>query len=165
MSWSLFRSKCAVLTGPQHVSREKFSDVIASAYHQSILLHFDSMTGGGKVVNAAPKLPILYNSILAICNQNWGQHNDVNLLEQIGDPIKQYWVGLIISGPTGTVPVSNTGSWVGPKVVQNLNFNIILNAMIMSFKIHLMTLTGTYTSSVVPGVSTPWSGGSFTPLP
>jgi hypothetical protein len=122
------------------------------------------MSGGGVVVNSAPKMPLLMQGILAVCEQNMGTHQDVNFLDQIGDHVKNYWVGNIITGPTGTVTVTSTGQWVGPKVVQNFDFNIMLNMMIAAFRIHLLTLTGTYVSSVVPGVTTPWSGGTFQAL-
>lgn len=164
MSWSLFKTKMNVLTGPQHISTDQFARTIADAYHQSISLHFDSMTAGGKVINNAPKYPILYQQILGTCNANLNSHQDVDILKQIGPFLKNYWTGLVIIGPTGIVTVSGTGTWVNPKVAQNLNFQIILNAMIVSMRTHIMTLTGTYVSTTVPGVSGPWSGGSLVSL-
>jgi len=165
MSWSLFKTKMNVLTGPQHISREQFAQTIADAYHQAVTLHFDTMTAGGKLVNNAPKYPVLYQSILSDCTANNNSHQDIDFLKQLGVHIRTYWIGLIITGPTGVVTVTSTGSWMNIKVVQNYNFEIILNAMIVACRTHIMTLTGQYVSSVVPGVVSPWSGAMLQSLP
>lgn len=165
MSWSLFKTKCNVLTGPQHTSKELFAQTIASAYHQCITLHFDSMTAGGKVVNNAPKLPALYQGILSMCTANLASHQDVDFLKQIGPFFVQYWVGIVIVGPTGTVTVLNPGTWNNVKVDQNFDFQIILNALIIACRTHIMSLQGQYVSSVVPGVTAPWSGALLQSLP
>lgn len=165
MSWSLFKTKCNVLTGQQHVSKEQFAQTISSAYHQCISLHFDTITGGGKIVNNAPKLPLLNQQILSICTANLASHQDVDFLKQIGPFFVAYWTGLIITGPLGTVTVLNPGQWNNIKVVQNNNFQIILNALMLSCRTHIMTLTGTYVSSVVPPTTTPWSGALLQSLP
>jgi hypothetical protein len=154
-----------VLTGQTHISRQQFAQTISDAYNQTILLHFDSLTAGGKVVNSAPKLLPLYNGILTVCEMNIHQHNQVNFLQQLGPYIQTYWAGIIIVGPTGTVTVTSPGSFTGIPVPPNNNFNIILNAMIAAFKIHIMTLVGTYVSSVVPGVVSPWSGAMLQTIP
>lgn len=165
MSWSLFKAKMNVLTGPQHVSREQFARTIADAYHQAMTVSFDSMTAGGKLVNNAPKYQVFYQTILGHCNANMGTHQDVDLLKQIGPAVKAYWTGLMIVGPTGIVTINSTGSWTAPKVKQNFDFQIILNAMIASFRTHIMTVQGKYVSTVVPGVSAPWSGALFQTMP
>jgi len=165
LSWSLFKTKCAVLTGPQHISKEQFAFTIADAYHQAVTLHFDTLTAGGVLVNNAPKFPILYQNILTQCNANLLSQSEVHILNQIGPFIQSYWVGLIITGPTGIVNVLSPGTWIGLPIVQNFDFNIILNAMITCFRTHIMTLTGQYTSTVVPGVISPWSGALFQSLP
>ena len=165
MSWSLFKTKCNVLTGPQHISKELFAQTIADAYHQAVTLHFDSMTAGGKLVNNAPKLPMLYQGILSMCTANLASHQDVDFLKQIGPYFIQYWLGLIIIGPTGTVTVLNPGTWNNIKVIQNTNFEIILNALIMACRTHIMTIQGQYVSSVIPTVTAPWSGALFQSLP
>lgn len=165
MSWSLFKTKCNVLTGPQHISKELFAQTIADAYHQAVTLHFDSMTAGGKLVNNAPKLPMLYQGILSMCTANLASHQDVDFIKQIGPFFVQYWLGLLIIGPTGTVTVLNPGTWNNIKVIQNTNFEIILNALIMACRTHIMTIQGQYVSSVVPSVTAPWSGALFQSLP
>lgn len=165
MSWSLFKTRCNVLTGNQHVSKELFAQTIANAYHECMSLHFDSITAGGKLINHSAKLPILNQQILSVCSANLQSHQDVDFLQQIGPAFVSYWSGLIIIGPTGTDTVLNPGSWTNIKVVQNFNFQIILNALIVACRTHIMTLSGTYISSVVPGVTSPWSGGMFQSLP
>jgi hypothetical protein len=164
MSWTLFNTKCMVLTGNPHTTTEQFAWTIADAYHQAVTLHFETMTGGGKIINNAPKLPILYQGILAVCKANSATHAPVQFTQQIGVHIQQYHVGGIITGPLGIVNVLSPGVWVGVPVVQNTNFSIMLNALIMSFRTHIMTLVGTYTSSVVPGVITPFSGATLISL-
>jgi hypothetical protein len=165
MSWSVFHARCSVLTGLQHVSKEQFSNTIANAYHQTVLLHFDTMTAGGVVVNSAPKVLPMYQTILAICNANLLSNADVNWIQQIGPAFQTYWAGNIIVGPTGTATVLSPGSWIGPKIIQNLNFSIMLNTLMATARTHIMTLTGTYVSSVVPGVVSPWSGAMLQTLP
>lgn len=154
-----------VLTGQQHVSVTQFAETISSAYHQSVSLHFDTMTAGGHIINSAPKYPILYNQILAQCNANLAAQSEVNLLQQIAPFIQQYYVGLQILGPTGTVVITSPGVFTGIPVVQNLDFNIMLDTMIMCFRTHITTLIGVYTSSVIPGVVSPWSGTMLQCLP
>lgn len=165
MSWSLFKTKCNVLTGPQHISKELFAQTIADAYHQAVTLHFDSMTAGGKIINNAPKLPALYQGILSMCSANLASHQDVDFLKQIGPFFVQYFVGIQIIGPTGSVIVTSPGQWQNVKVVQNTNFEIILNALMMSCRTHIMTVQGIYTSSILPSVVTPWSGTFLQSLP
>lgn len=165
MSWSLFKTKCSVLTGPQHISVPQFAQTISEAYHQAVSLHFDTMTAGGRLVNNVPKLPLLNQQILAQCNANLASQNEVYILNQIGPFIQSYWTGLIITGPTGIVTIISPGTWVGIPVVQNFDFNILLNMMITCFRTHIMTLTGQYVSTVVPGVTAPWSGALLQSLP
>lgn len=165
MSWSLFKTKCMVLVGGTHISIPQFAQTIADAYHQAVSLHFDSMTAGGRIVNNSPKFPILYQQILQQCQANNTQNNQIQFIQQLAPYIINYWVGLSIIGPTGSVAVLNPGTFVGVPVVQNTNFNIMLDAMVMSFRTHIMTITGVYVSSVVPGVTSPWSGTLLTCLP
>lgn len=165
MSWSLFKTKCNVLTGPQHISKELFAQTIADAYHQAVTLHFDSMTAGGKIINNAPKLPALYQGILSICSANLASHQDVDFLKQIGPFFIQYWIGLSILGPTGTVVVTSPGQWNNIKVMQNFDFQIILNALIIACRTHIMTVQGIYTSSVLPSVTSAWSGALLQSMP
>ena len=166
MSWSTFHTECSALTGMQHVSRVQFSQKLATAYHNSILRHFETLTAGGTVINTAPAVTTLYNGFLVSCEQNMMQHNQVNWLQQIGQYVMLYWAGAIIIGPTGIVNVTGTGSWTAPPVVPNLDFNIILWTMEAACRIHLMTLTGIYTSTVTtPPLVTPWSGALLQTTP
>lgn len=165
MSWSLFQTKCSVLTGQQHVSREQFSQTISDAYHQTMMLHFDTMTAGGKLTNSQPKVLPLYNGLLSICNANLMSQTDVHWIQQIGPLFQTYWVGNVIVGPTGVVTVTSPGTWIGPKIVQNYDFTILLQTLIATARAHIMTLVGTYVSSVVPGVTSPWSGAMLQTLP
>ena len=166
MSWQLFHTECSALTGMTHVSREQFSQTIATAYHGSVMRHLDSVTGGGVVINTAPKLPMLTMGLISIANMNLASHSQsINWVQQVGKFIKLYWVGAMITGPTGMVVVSSTGVWTAPSVVPNTDFNILLWTFEAVALIHLMTLVGTYTSTVVPGLTTPWSGATLLTIP
>ena len=165
MSWSVFKAKCNVLTGNPHVTKELFAQTLSDAYHTCVSLHFDSLTAGGVLTNNAPKLPILNQQILSICTANLASHQDVDFLKQIGPAIVTYWTSLIITGPTGVVTIINPGTWQNVKVVPNTNFQVILNAFMIAARTHIISLTGTYVSSVVPGVTSPWSGALFQSLP
>lgn len=165
MSWSIFHTQCMALTGMTHVSRIQYSQTMANAYHASILRHFDTLTAGGVVINTAPKVPALIQGFLAVCEANMSQHNGVNWLQQISPHILTYWTGAVITGPTGVVTVTSPGSWTGPPVAPNLDFNVILYTLEAACRIHIMTLVGTYVSSVVPGVTSPWSGALLQTIP
>ena len=165
MSWSLFKSRCNVLTGNPHVTVELFAQTIASAYSDCMSMHFDSMTAGGVLVNNVPKMPALQQQIMSICNANLQSGADVDFLAQIGPAFVNYWVALSIVGPTGNVIVTSPGTWSNLKVPPNQNFQIILNNLMIACRTHIMTVVGTYTSTVVPGVVSPWSGALFQSLP
>ena len=165
MSWSLFKTRCSVLTGPQHVSETLFAQTIAQAYHQTVLLHFESMTAGGKVINAAPKLPLLQQQIQVWCTANMTTHSEINFLQQIGPAFVSYWTGIIIAGPTGIVTVYNPGVWNGIYLKQHLDFNIFINALILCCRTHITSLSGQYVSTVLPSVTAPWSGVMLQALP
>lgn len=165
MSWSLFKTQCNVLTGNPHVTTQLFASTIANAYHTCMSLHFDSMTGGGVLINNAPKLPLLTQTILQFCELNRQTTADVDLLQQIGPAFLTYHTGGIIVGPTGTTTILSPGTWSNLKTPPNTNFQIILNNLMIACRTHLMTLTGTYVSSVIPGVVSPWSGALFVAMP
>lgn len=168
MSWSLFHTECLALTGMTHVSRVQYAQRMSQAYHNCVMRHFDTLTAGGVVVNTVVNLPTLFQGFLQVCNQNLTHHRQVNWVQQIGRYIQLYWAGAIIVGPTGFVNVTSTGSWVSVPVVPNLDFNMILYAFEVAARIHLMTLTGIYTSTVViipPPMTTPWSGAMMQTFP
>jgi len=165
VSWSLFKTQCNVLTGNPHVTTQLFASTIANAYHSCMSLHFDSMTGGGVLTNNAPKLPVLEQSILQYCELNRQSTADVDLLQQLGPSFILYWTGLIFAGPLGTNTVVSPGQWSNVKTPPNTNFQIILTNLEMACRTHLMTITGLYVSSVVPGVTSPSSGALFQCLP
>jgi len=165
MSWSLFKTQCNVLTGNPHVTTQLFASTIANAYHTCMSLHFDTLTGGGVLVNNAPKLPALQSSILQFCELNRQTTADVDLLKQLGPSFLLYWTGLIFTGPTGTNTVTSPGSWSNVKTPPNTNFQIILTNLEMACRTHLMTISTLYVSTVVPGVTSVGSGALFVCMP
>lgn len=165
MSWSLFKTKCNVLTGNPHVTPELFAFTIADAYITCMNLHFDSMTGAGVLTTITPQLPLLQQQILMYCNLNRQSATDVDFLAQIGPAFVNAHIGGIILGPLGTVTITVPGQWQNIKVPPNTNFQIILDALVVSCRTHLMTLQGIYVSSVVPPTTSPWSGALLQCLP
>jgi hypothetical protein len=166
MSWSTFHTECMALTGRKHVSREQYSQKLSQAYHNCVMRHFDTPTAGGTVINTAPKVPALYRGFLSICEQNLKHHKQINWIEQVGVHILQYWAGAFITGPTGFVSVTSVGSWSPIPIRQNYDFNLILRAFALTCRVHMMTLTGLYTSTVtVPPFTVPWSGGLLQTIP
>lgn len=165
MSWTVFHTECMALTGMKHVSRIQYSQTMANAYHASVLRHFDTLTAGGTVINTSPKLAPLIQGFLQVCEQNMTHHKDVNWVQQIGPFIQQYWSGAIIIGPTGIVNVTSVGQWNAPSVKQNMDFNIILYSLEAACRVHITTLQGIYTSTVVPNLVTPWAGGFLVTIP
>lgn len=128
-------------------------------------LHFDSMTAMGVLTNNAPKLPILTQQILTIAESNRQTTADIDFLQQIGPAFVAYHAGGIIIGPTGTTTITSPGNWSNLKVPPNTNFQVILSNLEMACRTHLMTLVGVYVSSVVPSVTSPWSGALFQSMP
>jgi len=165
MSWSLFKTQCNVLTGNPHVTTSLFANTIANAYHSCMSLHFDSLTAMGVLTNNAPKLPILTQQILQIAEMNRQSAADVDFLKQIGPAFVNYHLAGIIVGPAGTTTITSPGQWNNLKVPPNQNFQVILTNLEMACRVHLTTLVGTYVSSVVPGVVSPWSGTLFLCMP
>lgn len=167
MSWSLFKVKMLALTGQPHVSTVQFAQTIATGYHQAVTLHFETMSGGGKIINNAPNVIPLYNGILSVCQANMNTHAPVQLLTQITPYITAYWsTGITIIGPLATINVISPGVYTGLPIVQNNNFSILVDTMIMCFRSHIATLVGicTYTT-VIPPIVVPWSGATLISLP
>ena len=165
MSWQLFKSEAGVLTGIPHVSEFQYAQTMATAYNNLVLRHFDSLTGMGVVINSTPKVPALLQGLLSVCQMNLSHQSQVNWLQQIAPHIITFWTGAIIIGPLGQVTVTSPGTWSAIPFVQNTNFNILLTTFEATARLHLMTLTGIYVSTVVPGVTTPWSGALLQTFP
>jgi len=92
MSWKIFHTECMALTGMPHISTLQFAQRMAMAYHNCVLRHFESMTGGGVVISTTPFVPMLVAGFIYISAQNATQHSQVNWLSQIGKYIKNYWI-------------------------------------------------------------------------
>ena len=163
MSWSIFRTRCLALTGRQHVKPPQFARTVANAYHQSVIRHLDTVTGGGRVLGTTPAP--LYAGLLKVMYQNLNSNSKaVSLISQLQPYIYAYWAPAFIVGRIGVVKITGTGKYTGLYVAQNFDFNIILNHMIYTFAIHMKTLTGIYTSTALPSVTTPWSGAALVSL-
>lgn len=162
MSWRIFRNECQALTGKKHVSTQQYARTLTNAYHNCVMRHFDARTSNGRAYTQMAKKTILYAGFLQICEANLHQHsNSVNWLNQVGKYVKLYWTGAMITGPAGIITIYNTGRWKAPKIKQNLNFDIMINAFTKAAKIHMMTLQGQYVSTVIPWITAPWFGASF----
>jgi hypothetical protein len=164
MSFSLFRSQIQALTGRQHVSRLQFAETISKAYNGLVERSIETVTAGGKVIAPAVGLPGLIGGIYGITEANLHQHNPINFFNQIAPYFYLYWTAKQIVGPTGVVIVTSTGSYKGPKLPQNFDFNIWVTVFCAVCTVHMTTLIGTYTNNVT-GVTTPWAGGLLMHLP
>lgn len=164
MSWALFRSEINALTGMQHVSRIQFAQVIGKAYNGLVGRTTEQLTAGGRVIAYQAGLPSLIRGIYSTTEMNLGQHKMVNFFTQISPYIYSYWAGKTIIGPTGIVSIQNVGRFKGPIIKQNLTFQIWINIFIAVCRVHLLTLSGTYTNNVT-GLTTPWSGALLLTTP
>lgn len=158
MSWSVFKAQLGALTGIQHLSRQQYANTVATAYDMCIMRHFDTLSGGGKVIVPGKAL-LLEQQILGILELNATNHAQVNLVQQFGPAIKAYWTGAQILGPAGSASVNFTGVWLALPMPQNMSFQIMINNIAITAQIHLLSLVGTHKMFSFPWAVVPWSGG------
>lgn len=157
MSWPVFQAEMMALTGNPHTTTNKFAQTLAKAYHKQIASHIDTISGGGKVIIPGGKDITLYQDIYRILTQNSTSHNEINFIEQIGPAILKYWVGGGCIGPAGASTITSTGTWTPTPLPKNLDFRIIVLALITTCQLHILTLQGLHTIITPPGV-VPWTG-------
>lgn len=164
MSYQLFKAELRNKVYKQHDSLNKFPSSFAAAYNNLVMRHFDTLTGGGKLVRISAGRPILQQSIYAQLMINRKSPAEVNFFNQIAPFIKIYWAGQQIIGPTGIVTITYPGEFIGPYLKQNQNINIFINTLVGVISTHIMTLTGMYTNAYT-GITTPWSGALLRTTP
>lgn len=163
MSWQLAYTKCLALTGKQHITIEKFADVLAGAYDDVAKLHMDVITGTSVSAFIDPgRKQLLKQGIITEMNKNLlGGDNNTNLLQQFAPYIQQYWAGIQLIGPNGIVSITYPGIWINPWIKQNNNFIIMVVAFIVCAVLQILTMVGIYASTIIPGLVSPWSGLSL----
>lgn len=165
MSYQTFKAEVlAGLTKP-HTDKMKPARILATAYHNLILRHIESLTGGGVFLLGTAKLPGLIAGFHAAFTQNLASANKrVNIFQQLAPYIYTYWAGNTALGALGVAIVSGTGSFSGPIIPESNSPTLWLDVFIGVIAIHLKTITGTYTN-YVSGATTPWSGVTLLTFP
>lgn len=164
MSYQLFKAELKQKVYIQHKDANKFPAAFATAYNNLVMRHFDTLTGGGKLVRISAGKPLLETSIKSIMMLNRVNSAEINWFNQIAPFIKLYWTAQQIIGPTGFVTITYPGEWIGPYIKQNNNINIFINTLVGVISTHIMTMVGTYTNAYT-GITTPWSGALLRTTP
>lgn len=161
--WSVFKAEMQALSGDPHITEIKFARVLAKAYHSQILAHIDTISGGGSVLTTDDKKTQFQSDILKLLSKNKKNPNrEINLIEQIGPAVLDYWTGLGCLGPAGKSSITSTGTWVATALPKNLNFQILVKGLATAFQAHLLTLQGVHIV-FTPPATVPWSGAFLTP--
>lgn len=158
MSWAVFKSEVLALSGDPHVTEKKFADTVANAYASCVSRHIETMSGGGTLLIPPTNTQALASSILQRIHQNLQGHREVNIIQQFGPYIQQYWIGAQYAGPAGTGVVTYTGTWSAPPLPVNLDFRVFVEGFTVAAMVHIMSLVGIHTMFTPPGATVPWSG-------
>jgi len=165
MSFPLMRQEILSQLVPPHTDPSKQARVIAQAYTNCVLRHFEKMSGGGTAVQAPARTPALLAGLQQIFNTNRQTgFNKLNFWQQLNPLIIQYWTGQIFVGPIGIVAVTFPGILQGPPIPENLDYNLWLNMLSSVLAAHFQSLTGIFTN-FFPGISFPWLGVFLSPCP
>lgn len=157
MSFQLFKQEILGRIGKQHESRTKTSKIIADAYVNLIMRHFETISGGGQFMTIQSKKQILARGIQNNFEMNIKSDRRINVWDQLAPHIYSAWTGNQCIGPTGMVMITGTGVFKGPPIPENDDPKIWLEVFCGVIAVHLTTLIGTYTNFVT-GVTIPWSG-------
>lgn len=157
MSYQLFKTEILAKLNKTHTSKTKTAGILATAYTNLILRHFEVLTGGGVFSMSSTKTQPLKMQIQSVFMQNYTSHNRVNLWSQLSPGIMTFWTGQICMGTTGIVAVTSPGTFMGPPIPESNNPAIWIDMFSYVSAIHLKTLVGTYTNYVT-GITVPWSG-------
>jgi len=161
MSWERFKAAMSVVDGPQNADVTHFSRTLATEYHLTMQSHFDLASGGGKVVNLDGRDEILYEGLLAANMANRSIATPINWLQTMGGAFTAYWAGTVIVGPLGTVSILDSGACVTVNLKPHTNYQLVVDALELSLKIHIMTLIGQLITVTTPPSIVPWSGSSL----
>lgn len=164
MSWEVFKSEVLTLSGNPHVTEQLFASTVANAYNSCMSRHIETLSGGGAMIGLSARTPILEQSILSRIQQNVQSHQEINIIEQIGPYIQNYWKGATYIGPAGSGVITSTGTWTPTPLPKNLDFRVFVNAFVISARAHILSMVGVHTMFTPPGATVPWSGVYYTPV-
>jgi hypothetical protein len=166
MSYKLFKAECMATLYPPHSNKFKQAITMSRAYNNLVLNHVESVSGGGRFVSGALKIPLLIAGMQLVfeAQRRAGSYKKINIFNLLGPVIKLYWTGQVCVGPTGTVIVTNTGVFKGPPIPNNKSVDGFMKIFMGVIRTHILTLTGTYTNFYT-GLTTPWTGALLQSLP
>ncbi len=166
MSYKLFKAECMSTLFPPHTNKFIQAITMSRAYNNLILNHVESLSGGGRFVAGGIKIPLLIAGMQLVfeAQRRAGAYAPINIFSLISPVIKLYWLGQVCVGPTGTVVVTNTGVFKGPKIPNNKSRDGFMKIFQGVVRTHILTLSGTYTNFYT-GLTTPWSGAVLQSLP
>ena len=165
MSYSLFQAEILAGLRSPHSDKTRGAEVIAKAYTNLILRHFETLTGAGQYYSAPTKTAILQSGLQTIFLQNLSaETNRVSQFNKGGPYMKLFWAGAVIPGPLGIVTVTNTGTWKGPVMPENNDPTLWLRVLCGITATHLLSLSGTYLNFYT-GATSAWSGGLLLTFP
>lgn len=164
MSYQVFKAEILAGNVKPHNSKTKPARVIASAYTNLIMRHFETLTGGGQYLTAKAKQPILQASLQKIFTASLSEQSRKNQLQKWDNAIYTFWKGAVIPGPLGVVTINNTGKWVAPYIPENSDNEIWLKILLGVIATHLKTMTGMYLNFVT-GATTSWSSALLVTFP
>jgi hypothetical protein len=165
MSYFLFKAELLASLVPPHQSKTKQARVIADAYTDLVLRHFEVMTGGGRAILAPTRTSVLRNGLQSVfdANRKYGAR-PVNVFTQMAPAFYSYWNGQTVVGPLGYATVTFPGIFKGPTIPGNLNYAAWLNIFCAVLAAHIMTLGGTYRNLFLKR-DFEWSGSMFLACP
>lgn len=164
MSYSLLRHELKNYLFKQHNDSTKFSRIMANSYTNFVNRHFDTMTGGGRPVGISAKNIILRRQIQTILDRNIKNSRKINFFNDLEPFIKSFWMGQVITGPTGMVVINNPGIFKGPHVPENNSIDIFLGVLQGVIGVHMLSMTGLYTNAYT-GVTIPWTSALLKTTP
>lgn len=159
MSYRLFKAELLSNLTPGHGSKTRQASTIANAYGRLVSRHFEVLTGGGRVVTAQSRTPILRAGLQAVftANRLYGRV-PLNIFTQMSPAFYAYWGGQTIVGPLGTATVLFPGLFRGPRLNPSDDVESWINIFCAVAAAHIMTLGGIYRNNFPVPIITPWSG-------
>lgn len=159
MSYKLFKAEVMASLIPRHLNKFKQAITMARAYNNLVLNHVETISGGGRFVAGGLKIPLMIAGMQLVfeAQRRASSYAKINIFTLLAPVIKLYWMGQVCVGPTGTVIVTTTGVFKGPKIPNNSSTDGFMKLFMGVSRAHILTLSGTYTNFYT-GVTTPWSG-------
>lgn len=165
MSYETFKGEILAGQIKPHTDKTRGARVIAQAYTNLVLRHFETLTGAGQYFSAPAMTATLQAGLQGVFTQNLlSETNRVPQFNKWAPYIYSYWAAATIPGPLGIVVVTYTGNWVGPVMPETNDPQLWLRVLSGIIYTHIISLAGTYTNYFT-GITSPWSGGLLLTFP